>query len=327
MKRVYLDQNHWSYLSLALGGQPRTQAEAEAARVIARSVANQEASFPLSTAHVFETWKLIGADKRLAIARTMIEVSRHAAIAPPQQLVPAELALALHRRFDTAVSPPEVQAFGRGLAHLSGGLFSELDPELVAYVRAEHPEFDDAEVTDWIEARLIAGPEQDLPVGELTPPPMQSAEGFAAGQTELQERFKQQNTNEPERRRAVAASMMRDITEPLTAALRQTGVTVDQFTALERKELIALMLDLPSRVALLELMTRQHADLGTKWVANDLNDLVYLSAAIGYCDIVVTERKWSAIINSTDVPARTGTVVLAKLAELPAALASDGGSS
>ncbi|HTZ88146.1 MAG TPA: hypothetical protein VMB05_15885, partial [Solirubrobacteraceae bacterium] len=181
MKRVYLDQNHWSYLSLALGGQPRTQAEAEAARVIARSVANQEASFPLSTAHVFETWKLIGADKRLAIARTMIEVSRHAAIAPPQQLVPAELALALHRRFDTAVSPPEVQAFGRGLAHLSGGLFSELDPELVAYVRAEHPEFDDAEVTDWIEARLIAGPEQDLPVGELTPPPMQFAEGFAAG--------------------------------------------------------------------------------------------------------------------------------------------------
>jgi hypothetical protein len=53
-------------------------------------------------------------------------------------------------------------------------------------------------------------------------------------------------------------------------------------------------------------------------VANDLNDLVYLSAAIGYCDMVVTERKWSAILSSTDVPARTGTVVLAKLAELPA---------
>jgi hypothetical protein len=52
MKRVYLDQNHWSYLSLALGGQPRTQAEAEAARVIVRSVATQEASFPLSTARV-----------------------------------------------------------------------------------------------------------------------------------------------------------------------------------------------------------------------------------------------------------------------------------
>jgi hypothetical protein len=276
---------------------------------------------------VFETWKLLGADRRLAIARTMIEVSRHDAIAPPQQLVPAELALALHRRFDAAVLPPEVQAFGRGLAHLSDGLFSELDPELVAYVRAEHPEFDDAEVTDWIEALLIAGPEQDLPVGELTPPPMQFAEGFAAGQTELQERFKQENTNTAERRRAVAASMMSDITEPLTAALRQTGVTVDEFTALKRKDLIAFMLDLPSRVALLELMTRQHADLRTNWVANDLNDLVYLSAAIGYCDIVVTERKWSAILNSTDVPARTGTVVLAKLAELPAALASDGGSS
>jgi hypothetical protein len=91
--------------------------------------------------------------------------------------------------------------------------------------------------------------------------------------------------------------------------------------------LMAFMLDLPSRVALLELMWRQHADLGTRWVANDLNDLVYLSAAIGYCDIVVTERKWSAILNSTDVPSQTGTVVLAKLAELPAALAADGDSS
>jgi hypothetical protein len=80
------------------------------------------------------------------------------------------------------------------------------------------------------------------------------------------------------------------------------------------------MFDLPSSVPMLELMGRQHAHLQTKWKPNDLNDLVYLSVSIAYCDIVVTERRWSAMLAQIDVHSRTGTIVLGKLTELPAAL-------
>lgn len=114
--------------------------------------------------------------------------------------------------------------------------------------------------------------------------------------------------------------MLLDIKAPLEAAPGRAAVTLDEFTALGRQGLTDFMFDLPSRVALLELMWRQHADLQTKWKPNDLNDLVYLSAAIGYCDIVVTERRWSAMLAQIDVRSMTGTTVLGKLAELPAAL-------
>lgn len=320
MKHVYLDQNQWSYLSLALRGEPRTSEDVTAAEAVKRSVADGTASFPLSTAHVFETWKQHSAKKRQPLAQTMMEISRNDAIAPPQKLVPAEIDQALHRRFGRPDPPADVEPFGIGLAHLSGGLAPDPDPELVHHLRQAHPDLDDARAIDRIDALLLAGPEEDLPTAELRQPPLQFAEDFADAQTELQGRFKQEGTHKDEIRRAVAASMLLDIKEPLDAALGRATVTLDEFTGLGRQGLTEFMFDLPSRAALLELMWRQHGDLQTKWKGNDLNDLVYLSAAIGYCDIVVTERRWSAMLGQIDVRSRTGTIVLGKLAELPAAL-------
>lgn len=106
MKHIYLDQNQWSYLSLA-------------AEAVTRSAADGTASFPLSTAHVFETWKQHRADKRQPLAQTMMEISRNDAIASPQQLLPPELDQALHRRFGRPDPPAQVEPFGRGLQHLS----------------------------------------------------------------------------------------------------------------------------------------------------------------------------------------------------------------
>jgi hypothetical protein len=320
MRRVYLDQNQWSYLSHALHGAPRSDEEGAAATAVVDSVTAGEASYPLSTAHVFETWKQHRAEKRLPLAETMMSVSRGDAIAPPQRLLPPELDAALHQRFGRPENPLRVEPFGRGLAHLSGGLAPELDSELAETLRRDNPEMAEREMIDGVDALLFAGPAVDLPVAGIEQPPLQFAEEFAASQLELQEKFKEHGTGKDERRRTVAAGILLDIKEPLHEALTQSGVTLDELTGLGRDGLTSFMLDLPSRVALLELMSRQHGDLGTKWVGNDLNDLVYLSAAIGYCDIVVTERRWSAMLNASDVPARTGTVVLAKLVDLPAEL-------
>jgi flagellar motor switch/type III secretory pathway protein FliN len=324
MTHVYLDQNQWSYLSLALHGEPRTPEDAAAAETVKRSVADGTASFPLSTAHVFETWKQHCADKRQLLAQTMTEISRNDAIASPQQLLPPELDQALYRRFGRPDPPAEVEPFGRGLKHLSGGLAPDPDPDLVPYLRDLHPDLDDAEITDSIDALLLAGPDENLPTAEVGQPDLRFAEGFAADQAALQQRLKQEGASKDEIRRAVAVNMLMDIKEPLEAALGRAAVTLDEFTALGRQGLTDFMFDLPSRVALLELMWRQHADLQTTWKPNDLNDLVYLSAAIGYCDIVVTERRWSAMLAQIDVRSRTGTTVLGKLAELPVALVGHG---
>lgn len=90
------------YLSKALNGAARSPAEADAARMILASVQAGQASYPLSTAHLHETWKRRRADSRLPLARTMALISKHHAIAPPWQLLPAELDRALHARFGRA---------------------------------------------------------------------------------------------------------------------------------------------------------------------------------------------------------------------------------
>jgi hypothetical protein len=317
---VYLDQNQWSYLSLAHRGSPRTPDEAAAAGAVERSVGDGAASYPLPSAHVFETWKQHTAVKRLPLAQTMMEISRNDAIASPQQMLPAEFDRALHRRFGRPELPADLQPFGRGLAHL--GLALDHDPELVGYLRELYPDLGAARIADCVDALLFAGPDEDLPTAEVCMPPLQFANAFAVAQTELQERFKEQGTSKVEIRSAVAASLLLEVKEPLGGALRRAGLDIDELTGLGREGVTDFMLDLPSRTALLELMWLQHGDLRTKWKPNDLNDLVYLSAAVGYCDIVVTERRWAAMLNGTDVPSRTGTVVLSKLADLPAALAA-----
>jgi hypothetical protein len=318
MQRVYLDQNHWVYLSKALNGAARSQAEADAARMILASVQAGQASYLLSTAHLHETWKRRRADSRLPLARTMALISKHHAIAPPWQLLPAELDRTLHARFGRPAHPLPLQPFGRGLAHLSGGKAPALDPELVNALRELHPVLTDQDITDVIDALLLSGPDADLPFGDIKLPPLHVAEEFAEAQQAQLDLFA--DSDQDERRRGVSAIMLRDIVKPLQEATVRAGVTIDEVLALGADGLTDFMLDLPSRAGLLELTWQQHANSDTRWEANDLNDLVFLSVAVGYCDIVVTERRWQHMFNRSPIGKRPGTLVLSRLADLPEAL-------
>jgi hypothetical protein len=320
MLRVYLDQNHWIYLSKAFNGAARSDEEADAARMICASVEAGYASYPLSTAHVYETWKTRRAERRLPLARAMALISQNHAIAPPGQLLPPELDRALQRRFGRPERLLPLQPFGHGMAHLSGGIAPALDPEIVRALRQRHPELAQRHIIDWNDALLLAGPAVDLPFGEIRQPPLHIAETYAAEQQAQLGRFAEFGSDQDERRRAVAAHMLLDIRDPLQQAQVRAGLSTDQVLALGADGLTDFMLDLPSRVGLLEMTWQQHANPQTRWAPNDLNDLVFLSLAVGYCDVVVTERRWHHMLTRNDVCKRLGTVVLRRLADLPEVL-------
>jgi hypothetical protein len=104
-------------------------------------------------------------------------------------------------------------------------------------------------------------------------------------------------------------------------------IRVPTSEALARGRLIWPDLELPSRSAALELMWRQYDNLETGWKANDLNDIAYLSTAVGYCDMVVTERKWAHLLNASGAAARFDTMALHDLNDLTAILHAVGSSS
>jgi hypothetical protein len=60
----------------------------------------------------------------------------------------------------------------------------------------------------------------------------------------------------------------------------------------------------------------------TEWTPNDLVDIAYLSSSVAYCDIVVTERKWTHMLTQSAAAKRAGTIVLSDLADLTDVLAT-----
>ena len=283
VKHVYLDQNQWSYLSLALRGEPRAPEDTAAAEAVKRSVADGAASFPLSIAHVFETWKQRSTEKRQPLAQTMMEISRNDAIAPPQKLVPAELEHALHRRFGRPDPPADVEPFGRGLAHLSGGLASDPDPELsTPPARAASRARSRRRSSTASTRLLLAGP------GRRTCRPPRSAclplQDLGGGVCRRSRPSCRSGSSGRAPARTRSAGPWRPAcwwTSRSRWRLRsgEPDVTLDEFTGPRaRGAHSSSMFDLPSRVALVELMWRQHGDLQTKWKGNDLNDLASMSA-------------------------------------------------
>jgi hypothetical protein len=154
----------------------------------------------------------------------------------------------------------------------------------------------------------------------IAQPPLQFAEAFAADENAQAELFAQHGADKDLRRRAVSARHMIDIKDELSAAQVWANVTNEEIVALGIDGVTELLLDLPSRAAGHRMMWWQHDNPQTEWKPNDLNDIAYLSVAVGYCDVVVTERKWTHILNASGAAERGGTVVTSRLDDLTALL-------
>jgi hypothetical protein len=318
MLRVYLDQNKWIEIARVL----TTSAASEVVTMIYAAVERGYASFPLSAGHVFETWKAASAERRHALAPAMATISMNHTIAAPSKLLPGELDHALQRRFGRPLSPLPVVPFGWGLAHSFGQPLPQMSEETRAMLREDFPTMSERELTALIEMVLLAGPPEDLPVEGISQPPLQFAEAFAADENEQAELFAQHGTDKDLRRRAVSARHMIDIKDELSAAQVRANVTNDEITALGRDGVTDLLLDLPSRAAGHRMMWWQHDNSQTEWKPNDLNDIAYLSVAVGYCDVVVTERKWTHILKASGAAEHAGTIVTSKLEDLTELLVS-----
>lgn len=179
-----------------------------------------------------------------------------------------------------------------------------------------NPGLTERDVTDWVDGMLLAGPPADLPVAGIAQPPLQFGEDFAKDENEQVQRFGEYGADKDTRRRAVAARMLLNLRDPIHDAQKRAMVSTDDLLGLGAEGVTDLMRDLPSQAGVLELTWLQHDNPQTRWHANDLNDVTYLSVAVAYCDVVVTERKWTHLFTRCDTFERFGTVVLSDLADL-----------
>lgn len=110
----------------------------------------------------------------------------------------------------------------------------------------------------------------------------------------------------------MVATAIADIIDPLLRISKQLGIAFDDIV----DRMTHLIEAMPSRWVEMRLKQARQANPQKEWSGNDLNDVTALAIAVPYCDIVVTEKSWAAMLTDAKIPARFGHTVTASLDDL-----------
>lgn len=286
---IYLDQNHWSTLTKTIYQPDRVKDEHErnaAAQLIELAKA-REVVLPMSMAHLSETAKQLNREQRYQRGLTIAQLASGWQLCDPLGLRGFELRQALTVRYRRrCLIPPaaitlESDAIRAGRDSTLPGADASLPPQAQWAVHGIRC------IGGIIDAVLNA---RHVP---MTPVP-----GWAAGLQEFAAFLWDNPTGKEIKRRRTHAKFVADLGRELPEEAHRAGITPVEMTdwVLNHSEE-----DLPGMPALglfREVLHEKLSDGQLRWEDNDLVDMMYLTAAAGYCDHVVGERSHTAHIAS-----------------------------
>lgn len=310
---VYLDQMKWIDLARAQVGHPKGEPFVRHLREFERLVGEGRLRLPLSAAHYYETGKQRDERRRQQLTATMMHLSQSLRIAPPHIIVPWEARRALAAILNLPLSVHNIPLFGEGAAHAHASPSLRYDapaeyrgtplPEDVraALERRARPLFEEA----LLSASAPAGLPDELRVvlGEFK---SLTDDKFVKGQNDVAAELQKLGRHRLDD--VMLGTAVADIMTPLLEAASSMNVSLieDVIDAGRMKELVEHM---PSRWVEMKLRRVRQANPQKRWHGNDLNDVTALAIAIPYCDVVVTERSWAAMVSDAKVPRRFDTLV------------------
>jgi hypothetical protein len=314
--RVYLDQKDWVGLLKARVGHRDGDRFQDALLVLREAVEHGWVSLPLSMEHVMEVHHRADWESRVALAETMVELSRWHTIGNHRRLYEAEIDRSLSVMFGRPTVPRSGQAFGMGLNHAFGrNAINYKPPEDV-------PDEIGEPIKKWANGILEFAALVGAPPG-FEAPNYDPDAGRAVAKAFAEEREQMRNVRRPHdyhrgdrNRRATSVDVFGEFEKGITAALKAAGLHWGHVYDSGRTGMERLIQLTPMMAVHLELRRLRHEASPKPWEENDMNDLSALSRAIVYCDVVVTERVWTDFVKRTDLEDRFGTKVLRDLTEI-----------
>lgn len=308
----------WIDLARAETRHPQGAQHVETLDAFKRAVDDGRARFPLSAAHYLETGKSQNRRRRVELTDTMMRLAGMDRIAPPHIIVPWEIRKALIEVFELDVPLPELQMFGETAVHALAlpSLRYTAPPAFEGIVLSEAQRGKMEQVlAPKFEAMILGG---NLPDGY--PEDMRivfqeftnlddrfvGEQNRVAGWVEKLGRAKLTNI--------MAATAMRDIIALMIEATQELGVAMED--VVDAQNVFKLIEHMPSRWVEMKLRHFRQANPEKRWEGNDLNDITALAIAVPYCDVVVTERSWSSMLNNAKVPLRYNTLVSPNLKDV-----------
>lgn len=315
--RIYLDQSEWIDLTKRRVGKPDGARYADVLDLARTAVDRGEVSFVLSCAHYYETQLRGRGRSRSELGETMAELTKFHAIAPVQKIVPAEI-----REYLTGEPlRSQINVFGVGFKHAFG-----TDIDLVAGFKVTNEDTLPPAVRAKVKARIrnkaeeliLAAPENAPEAArkmlETASQIHTSSQAFVDGQTTLGRAVVEQKLRGRLDDVAVMSELA-DILDPLMSECDRSGIDPRDLIGSKEAQ-YDLLRGIPSRWVMSELRRVRLRNPQQPWKRNDLNDLLFLSIAVPYCDVVVTERQWARHINQLGLADQHDTTVLHDLTDL-----------
>lgn len=286
---VYLDQNHWSTLTLATFDPQRISdaREREAAQRLSELAAAGVVLVPMSSAHMSETCKQVDYEARYRRALTIVRMSAGWQLRDPLALRRDELAQAFSASYRQRafVAPPAVTLEPNAIHARRDAETPDVDPSLPQEARwmVHCVRSIGALVDTMLDAEAIP----------VDPSPGWTAEfqrfaGFLASDP----------TGREMRRRRTHAKFVVDLGPEIAEEAHRAGITPEQMSewVLGRREVeVATMRCLG---LFREVLHEKLSDSTLRWEDNDLVDMMYLTAGAGYCDYLVGENRHAAYLEN-----------------------------
>ena len=317
MKIVYLDQNHWIELSRAAHGRAAKHGVREVLAAARLTTAAGSACFPVSFTHVMETHKNDTPDRRIRLAKFMLELSAEMTTADLPAVVRHEAHMALSRALPRRLSPPPpLQYLGRGLSHTAGRSFAfhlEWPSAAARTIPENQRKALEKQVLSLANLHLLSGtlppgaPPIPIPPADLTPD-----RRFKAALTEWRGAAKRYSHRELERR--IYAITFADVWDVLRDTLQEHNVPLCEFSLLGEPQRCRILDDMPSRKVDMHLRREWAKNPHLTPKESDLNDWASLGIAACYADVLVTEKQTADLLNRDP---STPATVIANLTELP----------
>lgn len=304
-KCLYLDTNKWIDLSRARYGQPEGRAFQASLSAIIAARDEGKVLVPYSMVTTLELESRGDSESRKRAIRFLVELSENRALLPFQYIVSAEIQNAMRAYFGKSTSRslrPNVvahgvfSAFGRSVSIKSKSRAVEAQALLKAY---------SAETS--LSLMLDAGAKRKL---------FYDSAVSDAEIVKIYERARSLNLS-PEQRygyELIGFLSGGDTGKAFVDSMQELGLNQIEFadrvrTTDDYQQFVKLC---PALWTFLELLLARDKNPGRPVKKNDFHDLLALSVAIPYCNIVVTEKDFADMIRRRKLDSEFGTTVLTK---------------
>ncbi len=287
---VYLDLNKWIDLSRAEAGHVDGKKYHFALRTAEQLVSAGEALFPLSFAHFMEVAKIRSQDHRRKLAKLMVKLSNGWFLVSASHLLMSGLRRAVALQFQQPMRDEAISPLTRSLK--------------LAFTDPDH--LGDANFDD----TMFRSPfmlEEFLATARVN---RQFVERWGSFAVEHEAgRARRWDVAREIRKRTYCAMVTIGIQDRLAAVLKEFGLAMYDLDALGPDRCVQLLELVPFLDVEINLHVERNEHRDRKIAPNDEIDLGFLSLAVPYCQVVVTEKFWTALLHRTKLDAKYATRV------------------